>query len=563
MREDTEKVVHFKREGQTVLERRREIFLERLFSLPETKILDFILEQKDAVQLIQSLHSTDLYWIIKKIGEEDSVPILRMATEQQWQFILDMEIWRRDRIDIKRTSYWLKKFLEADAERLANWLITEEMEMFTYYYLYRMLEVVIATDDNIYDLPEEYFTLDGVFYLKLRDEDQRHLIEVLLKLVASQDFLKYQALLMTSRAILPASTEEELYRLRSVRIAEYGFLPFEEAISVYAPYPLERLIKKDSPEGIIILDKEEKMIIPHFPINQLQPKGVFPQLIRSIRDNQLMDRLRIEFAGLCNQIFSADGLYLVELEDLIKIVRKAAGYINVAIEKICKDDISKAIELIKNNPLVFIFRAGFGIALRLKWEVSKWIKDSWFKKYGLSLGFWGSEWGEILKGLNMKKPMYYVGIEDGEDFRSFESLSEIERCEDIFRKVKALDDLFSQLTTLYPIEKGILIDPAITFHPFLFTFWARNILGLRHGFEPLSLEQIKELFRILRKEDKGKPYRMEGYKIRFIDEMSSYLPESDKLREILSSLWDEFVEEYEMVEEKDIDERYIRFFIIG
>ncbi len=562
MREETEKVIHFKREGQTVLERRREIFFEKLFSLPETKTLNFILEQKDAVQLIQSLHSTDLYWIIKKIGEEDSVPILRMATEQQWQFILDMEIWKRDRIDIKRTSYWLKKFLEADAERLANWLITEEMEMFTYYYLFRMVEVVIGTDDNIYDLPEEYFTLDGMFYLKLKDEDQKGLIEILLKLIASQDFLKYQALLMTSRAILPASTEEELYRLRSIRIAEYGFLPFEEAISVYAPYPLEKLVKKDSTESIIIVDKEENSVVPHLPIYQLQPKGIFPLAIKNIRDNQLMDRLRIEFAGLCNQIFSADGLSLIELEDLIKIVRKAAGYINIAIEKICKDDISKAIELIKNNPLVFIFRAGFGIALRLKWEVSRWIKNSWFKSYGLDLGFWGSEWGEILKGLTMKRPMYYVGIEDGEDFRPFESLSEIERCEDIFRKVKALDDLFSKLTSLYPIEKGVLIDPAITFHPFIFTFWARNILGLRPGFEALRLDQIKDLFRILRKEDKGKPYRMEGYRERFIEEMSSYLPESKELRDLLSSLWDEFVEEYEFVEEKDIDERYIRFFLI-
>ncbi len=570
-KEAEEKVIQFKRERQSIPERKKEIFFEKLFTLPETKVLDFILSQKEAVQLVQKMPFLDLYWLIKRIGEDDSIPILRLATEEQWQYILDLEIWRRDRIDIKKAGIWLKRFMEADAEKLANWLISEEMELFTYYYLYRTLDIVIATNDNIYDLPEDYFTLDGTFYLKLKDESQRELIETVLKLVAAQDFLKYQALLMTSRAILPASTEEELYRLRSVRIAEYGFLPFEEAIAVYAPYPLDKLVKKEGiskekePE-LVRVDEEIKEMVPYFPINQIQKAGIFALAVKQIKDNLFMERIRLEFAGLCNQIISADGLSMLEFEDLIKICRKAAGYLNIAIEKICGKDVSKAIELIKNNPLVFIFRAGFGIALKLRWEVEKWVKKSWFKEYGLDFGFWGSEWGEIIRGLLMKRPMYYVGVEDGEEFRPFETISEIERCEQIYKKVKLLDSLFSEITSSYPLDKGLLIDPTITFHPLLFTFWARSILGLRPGFEGLSLDQVKELFSILRKKEQHPPYRMEEYKERFVNDLSLYLPPQEQKTEqelkVLSSLWDEFVEEYERVEIKDIDERFLRFFII-
>ena len=565
MEKETEKVIQFKRERQSVLERKRELFFEKLFSLPETKILDFILEQKEATQLIQQMPFLDLYWVIKKVGEDDSIPILRLATEEQWQYILDLEIWKRDRLDIKKAGIWLKRFMEANAERLANWLISEDMELFTYYYLYRTVDIVIATNDNIYDLPEEYFTLDGTFYLRLKDESQRELIETVLKLIASQDFLKYQALLMSSRAILPASTEEELYRLRSVRIAEYGFLPFEEAIAVYVPYPLDKLIRKETPSEkagseLVRVDEEIKEMVPYFPINQLQKKGAFALAVRHIRDNVLMDRIRLEFAGLCNQIVSADGLSMLEFEDLLRVCRKAAGYLNVAIEKVCGKDISKALELIKNNSLVSIFRAGFGIALKLKWEVEKWVKRSWFKSYGLDLDFWGSEWGEIIRGLLMKRPMYYVGIEDGEEFRHFESLSEIERCKQVYKKVELLDSLFSKITSFYPLDKGLLIDPSMTFHPLLFTFWARSVLKLNPGFEGLTLNQVRELFKTLREEEQP-PYRMEKYRERFIKELSSYLP-SPELEEILSSLWDEFVEEYERVEIKDIDERYLRFFII-
>ncbi len=565
MERKAEKVIHLKREGQSVLERRREIFFGRLFALSPEKTIDFILEQKEARQLVQQLSFLDLYWLIKKIGEDDSIPLLGLASEEQWQYILDLEVWNRDRIDIKKVSIWLKRFMEADAERLAKWLITEDMEMFVYYYLYRSMEVLIGTDDNIYELSEDFFTLDGTFYLRLKDGAQQQMIEHLLKLIASQDFLKYQALLMTSRAILPASTEEELYRLRNVRIAEYGFLPFEEAISIYAPIDPMKLITKKGEKGkkeVVIVDDEIRGMIPSFPMHQLQTQGTFYMAIQNIRDNMLMDRIRLEFAGLCNQIISADGLFLADYEDLKRICTKAAGYLSIAIESLCGDEVNRAIELIRNNTLVSIFRAGFGIPLKLKWEVEKWIKDSWFKKYDLELDFWGSEWGDILRGLLMKRPMYYVGIEDGEEYRPFESLSEVERCKDVFYGVRLLDQLFSRITSSYPLEKRDLIDPAMSFHPLLFTFWARKVLGLPLGFAKISMDQVREFFGILRSRDKMPPYRMQGFKERFIHDMEIYLsgPEVEK---VLSLLWDEFAEEYEEVDTKDIDERYLRFLIVG
>lgn len=563
MEKKAEKVIQLKREGQTISERRRELFFRKLFALPAEKTMDFILEQKDATQLVQQLSFLDLYWLIKKIGENDSIPLLGLASERQWQYILDMEIWKRDRLDIKKASIWLRRFMEADAERVARWLITEDMEMFAYYYLYRNLEVLIATDDNIYDLSEDFFTLDGTFYLKLKDESQRDMIENLLKLIARQDFLKYQALLMTSRAILPASTEEELYRLRSVRVAEYGFLPFEEAISVYAPVEPKKLMTRGEKKKkeIVIVDDETREMIPSFPIHQLQIKGIMHAAVNSIRDNILMDRIRLEFAGLCNQIISADGLFMAEYEDLIKVCKKAAGYLNIAIEKVCGDEVNKAIDLIRHNSLVSIFRVGFGLSLKLKWKVEGWIKESWFKRYGLDLSFWGLEWGDMLRGLLMKKPLYYVGGEDGEVYRPFESLSEIRKCEDVFNRIRLLDELFSKITLSYPLEKRALIEPTITYHPFLFTFWARRILKLSPGFDGLTMNQVRRFFNILRSKDSMPPYKMKDYKEVFIQDMGSYLPGAE-LEKVLSSLWNEFTEEYERVDIKDIDERYLRFLIV-
>ena len=563
MQKETEKVIQLKRKGQTILERKRELFFERLFSLSPERIVNFILEQKNAKQIVQEFTTLDLYWLLKKIGEEDFIPILELASKEQWQYILDMEIWNRDRFDVNRAAIWLRRFMEADAEKLANWLITDDMEMFTYYFFYRTLEVVVVTDDNVYELSEDYFTLDNTFYMRIKDDSLRDVVEDLLKIIAGKNFLKYQALLMTSRAILPASTEEELYRLRSVRIAEYGFLPFEEAISIYSPINPEKLIRSvnNKYSDIIVVDNEIREIIPVFPIHQLQTKGIFHLMIHSIKDNILMDRIRLEFVGLCNQLISADALFISDFEDIIKVCKKAAGYLNIAIEDVCNNNVHKAIELVKHNSFVSIFRVGFGLTLKLRWEVEKWLKKSWFKKQGLSPDFWGEEWGNIIKGLLKKRPMYYVGIEQGEEYRFFESLSELRYCENIFFNLQLLDKLFENITDLHPIEKTLITDPTITFHPFLFTFWARKLLGLKPGFHALTMDQVKEFFRILRSKDTAFPYKMEGFKGIFLKEIGAYMLEYD-IEKILSSLWDEFCDEYKNIEIQDIDERYVRFLII-
>ena len=67
------------------------------------------------------------------------------------------------------------------------------------------------------------------------------------------------------------------------------------------------------------------------------------------------------------------------------------------------------------------------------------------------------------------------------------------------------------LSKRYPLDRGRLKDPLLTFSPLLFTFWARRQLKLNPGFDALSLEETKIFFKLLRKKDKNPPYRLSGY----------------------------------------------------
>ena len=89
-------------------------------------------------------------------------------------------------------------------------------------------------DQEIHDVGPEFFTVDDFFYVRPLQENQREIIENLIRTMAREDTLKYQALLTGLAGVLPAELEEDMYRLKNVRLAEHGFLPREEAIAVYA-----------------------------------------------------------------------------------------------------------------------------------------------------------------------------------------------------------------------------------------------------------------------------------------------------------------------------------------
>jgi len=66
-----------------------------LTSDPE-KALDMILSAPSPATLIQSFPDQDLYYLMHKIGPYDFIPVLSMARSDQWEYILDVEVWDND-----------------------------------------------------------------------------------------------------------------------------------------------------------------------------------------------------------------------------------------------------------------------------------------------------------------------------------------------------------------------------------------------------------------------------------------------------------------------------------
>ena len=541
--------------------------LKEIYALSGKETLSLIVEHDTPKELIRGLPCEDIYWLIKKIGEDDCLPVLELASKEQWQYILDLEIWRKDRLSIDQAFEWLDRFQQANSMQTINRLFKDQdFRNIVYFSLFKSIRVEIINEAESYNLDKGFITFDGLFYFKVIDKVNEKLIENILRTMANKDLLKYQAFLLNIIGIIPAEAEEEIYRCKNIRLAEHGFLPFEEAVSMYTPLSPDALdLEEPSEKDYVIIDEDVGEPSPFTPLIYAQEKNLLTEAASRTTDPLFLDRINLEFAGLCNRIISADNIHIEKLEDLISISQKTAGFLNLTLEKLFDKDISSAERLLKKNHLISIFRVGFGLIMELKWKAGRWLKSSWFYRSGLDFSFWGNKRGQTLKGILQNKPLLYADFLKGKEFKNFERISELNASHILLDYLIVIDRVLENLTKVYPLKTGSCREENITCYYLIFNFWSRKLLNLEPSFAEIPTEKIKDFFSLIRSGIEKPPYRMpwiEDVFIRDFMEYSSGLDpeERSRLKEMLSIIWNEFQEEFEFVSVSDLDWRFSSFF---
>ncbi|PQP33594.1 hypothetical protein C6A37_12120, partial [Desulfobacteraceae bacterium SEEP-SAG9] len=92
----------------------------------------------------------------------------------------------------------------------------------------------------------------------------------------------YQNVLLESSSIIPAELEEEAYRLRNVRLGEKGFLPFDEAISIYQPLSPDDLENQGIKSIKGNSNQEVLLPVPLYPGGMLEEDSLFAGALKLI-----------------------------------------------------------------------------------------------------------------------------------------------------------------------------------------------------------------------------------------------------------------------------------------
>lgn len=528
--------------------------------------LDWLLAQHEAGALVRQLPEQDLYWLIKGVGPDESVPLLELASEEQWQHLLDLEIWAKDRIDLEAVGRWLQRLIQADASRLIEWLFSEEGELFAYAYLSQFVDVFIPEPDAHHLIPEGYSSLDGVHFFLVRNSDLRPALEKLLRILAVRDSIRYASFLETLAGLIPGEAEEELYRLRNTRLAEKGFRPFEEAAAVYAPLD-PALLHGDPPLPVARIHAEDRPHIPVLPLSRVGGDSLLARVAARIGDPILLDRLRLELATLANQVLSAEGPAGIEYADLLGACHKSLGYVSLALEATAGGDPTGAEELLRRHHILALFRAGVGLVMRLKWDLERWLRGSWFRRSGFPDSLWGDAWEGVLSGLQRKRPLYFTGQAGKTTYRDFARLSEVEECRLVLGRLRLLDRLLQTLTAQTPPGPAYLQGAGATFHPLLFTRWARTFRGTEASLHALELQDARAFLAAWQAAVRTSSDGGRAVETAFVEAFVARLPDLDAedaplLHGTLALLYREFVEEHAAVAPQDLGPRYSRLLAI-
>ena len=505
---------------------------------------------------------------------------MALASNQQWEYLLDMETWVRDTIDTHSMTTWLERLLKADPDRFTHWITKEKQDDFAFY-LFKNIELHIREyDQDPGEVGDDFFSEDQTYYIRLRPYAPEHEIQQqardlfltdMLKRLSVFDFLQYRDFLLESSVLIPAEAEEELYRLRNGRLAEKGFLPFDEAIGVYQPLTAGDLATRKHKTPAYSQRSVESYPLPVDPAQTSEDANLFARTLARFNEPAMLQQLQAEFAGLCNQIVAADQKPIREKAALKQVVRKAGDYISIGLEKVASEASVHTPynneTLLQTHLLSDIFRVGYGCALALKWTADKWRRASWFTHEGLPLSFWGEAWMGILGGLLLKKPLFYDNYASGTLYREFATLSDIQRSEAVLCDMIAFDDLFSLM--------GIEIETVraygfLSYQSLILTLWANHHLDLAQDGKipiPLTVKQLKrfcgELFQ------PGEPPRKIGLALREIflgwlagrSGLATY-DITERMASALEQLFKQLEGELGRIEAEDLDPRYIQLFLL-
>ena len=145
-------------------------FFKGFEACPAGDIMQRIVQADNPRQAVRALSAEDFYWVAKKVGEQDALILLELASDRQWQYVLDLELWDGDRLDLEESGAWLGRLEQADCRRLALWFFSEEGSPLIYYHLFRNVDIVVIEDEEeLWNLPDGHFSVDGIYFVRAAD----------------------------------------------------------------------------------------------------------------------------------------------------------------------------------------------------------------------------------------------------------------------------------------------------------------------------------------------------------------------------------------------------------
>lgn len=500
--------------------------ISSILELKGKERMDAILNRQNAQELVQAMPEEEIYLTIKEIGEHDALPLISLMSPEQYQYLVDLEFWKKYELNPEKIYHWLPILLSSEEEAIKRWLKSIDLDTLILI-LKKNIRFHISNNDEPLDFDKENYpiTLDGTYYIEILNPSFREYIEKLINYLASIDFNFYLRLLDQVSWEIEAELEERAFRFREARLADKGFPSFDEIISLYQylnPKMLKIMLEKGEISKIEI---SENSIHPNFPMLIKDQRMFFSICLRELDNRSLLDRIKMELTYMANQALVVDQPENIDFAVLQDSLIKVGAYLSIGLEILSGGDISLAGRYISEIPLKYIFQIGFGATLELKWKAEKIIKKEWFREKKIPLSFLSHPWEERMEGLLRKRPLFYSENQE-KGFREFQTIDEIRLVEHELVLIEFLSKILSKIDFSYTegliwktLLLNIFLDEAIknSFQDKPLTYKEKIILLIKDSNDEANLKRFIENWIL------DKFHFIKNYEIELLREISNII----------------------------------------
>jgi len=331
-----------------------------------------MLASADGRSRIRRLPPAQLYFSIKELDDDEITALLPHITEEQWTTVLDLDLWRRDKVLLDGFLAWERHLLGAE-DPVARKIVRATDPNLWEYTILRELEVYARTEEDEFEgEPEErepFVTPDGRFLIGLpRNNERAKLIRLLLTKLYQLDAETMSLMREEARFRTPIELEEEAYQNRRRRVEDLGFQDYFTAIEIYSPLGLtDRLPEKDWKS----LDGQAGSLPASLSMLESEGPLLLFQALAAIPESGTIERLVEEVFFVCNKLLSADQISPEKPPRVKRGIRKALSGVNLGLSVWSDSNLQKALSGIERHYLVSFFQLGFGQLLELRKQAQK------------------------------------------------------------------------------------------------------------------------------------------------------------------------------------------------
>ncbi len=363
--------------------------------IPARERVDAIIAHPRAREIIRSVDAQALYSLVYEAGLNDAYELVLYASGDQIQAIVDFDCWTRDELEPDRYATWLETFLQRDDDGFAEMIDRMDLEPMVVW-LRESMQVFLWEDDrdliDLIDAPVRT-SPDGVYALVIPDDESLGpLIRLLLERAYAHDIIFGHRLLEAVRWELTADATEHAYQRRMARLGDLGFVPFHEALEVYATLDppkwaaRARAVAADPASEPVLLERGSLPPVDH-QIQVLEERrfsaesSMFTRAMAALtlvfderRIEAIADSTLSQFRALVNRVHVADLGSPGDTTAARRAADRADAYLSIGLQLASGDDVPMAARVLGTAPLKEIHRAGYSATMKLAQQARQLVE---------------------------------------------------------------------------------------------------------------------------------------------------------------------------------------------